>query len=74
MHGLPGLLCYVQSPHSSPAVLNEAMEAFLADFNQVLEQLSEDEFYERPTQCDSANARGCTKFTRASPAILGRHY
>lgn len=44
MHGLPGLLCYVQSPHSSPAVLNEAMEAFLADFNQVLEQLSEDEF------------------------------
>lgn len=44
MHGLPGLLCYIQSPHSDPEALNSAMEKFLSEFSAILAQLSEEEF------------------------------
>lgn len=44
MHGLPGLLCYIQSPHTSPEALQHAMEAFLADFANELNALLPGEF------------------------------
>ncbi|RUO21165.1 peptidase M16 [Aliidiomarina iranensis] len=40
MHGLPGLLCYVQSPSHTAAQIREAIEAFIADFIVQLEFLS----------------------------------
>lgn len=40
MHGLPGLLCYVQSPHYGASDLQTAMLAFIGQFAQDIENLS----------------------------------
>lgn len=42
MHGLPGLLCYVQSPHYSSNEIHQAMSDFIDDFMKNIENLDEE--------------------------------
>lgn len=44
MHGLPGLLCYIQSPNYTPTEISAAVEEFIAQFLQQLSILPDAEF------------------------------
>lgn len=44
MHGLPGILFYVQSPSTAPKTLSEAIENFLIALAEQLESIDEDTF------------------------------